>query len=974
MDDLATIAVNLNAHHPYDIYIGRAGRGRSGEWGNPFIVGVHGTREECVAKFRRWVWNADAAGSAEATEERRQWILDNAHTLRGKRLGCFCKPAACHGDVLAELADMTEAEVAPSVPMHTENINVLGDASAELLIVCDSIGAQTWETGKVMPDGAFDFFARHAHAAGINDAVAAFVTPSPPMPETCVGSDKRENAFIKQYHEEFRRAVAQFPNVKLIVCLGATATKQTLNRPCKITRVRGAMIRDTAYGVPVLPVYSPGHVLRQPHYTEIFETDLRTAGVLAANEWNPDAVEDGAKSAVYEWCLDLQPLLDNPPRMMAVDTESKGGRWYRGGKIIVTQITYREGHALLVPLDCDYWPGLGMRKRAALVDQLRRLLGPEYNIPVTGHNFGSDIHMFRKEGITVANWMHDSMQLAFVNDENMLEKSLAESTRRWVPELAGYSDAFDAKTDKEHMELVPHEDMRLYGGGDTDSCFRLTNRLVREARKDARNYNCYRRIQMPALRMFPRMEEHGMRVDKDALRALGGVVEKKEKELYENLIVQVPDSIKRRHADAGLKFSRPVFTIDCLFTPEGRGLTPIVFTKGTKALGEADRIPSTSAKDHLPYFEEDPFVKTLIEYQKLQKLRTSYVGWEGGKLIPQRRQNAAPKYTKHKGFWQYLSDSSCIHPSLFLHDTLTGRTNSRYPNGQNFPKRGDLAEAFRKIFIPPVGWGFVEADLSQAELRIAAWMAQEPTMLAIYNAAGGDIHTATACLVMGITPEAFKRLPKDVQKLKRYHAKAINFGLIYGMGWKKFRVYAKTTYRVDFTEEEAQRIRKLFFQYYSGLTAWHEATREFARNHGYVRALHGALRRLPNIHSPDEGIRGQAERQAINSPVQRFGSDLGLIGLTRFGRDCDWRVMRPAFFIHDSVIVAARLDHMEEAGSALKFYMQSAPLREWFGITPPLPILSDVSMSEVSLGDMQEREDIEACAPEWYRPELDLAA
>ena len=126
------------------------------------------------------------------------------------------------------------------------------------------------------------------------------------------------------------------------------------------------------------------------------------------------------------------------------------------------------------------------------------------------------------------------------------------------------------------------------------------------------------------------------------------------------------------------------------------------------------------------------------------------------------------------GFWKYIDDFGYIHPSSMLHRTVTGRTASADPNGQNFPKRGPLAKAYRKIFVARPGYTYVECDLSQAELRIAAWMAQEPTMLRIYQE-NGDIHMATAVIVSGLTQEAFDRLSEETRKEYRQKAKAVIF-------------------------------------------------------------------------------------------------------------------------------------------------------------------------------------------------------
>lgn len=277
-------------------------------------------------------------------------------------------------------------------------------------------------------------------------------------------------------------------------------------------------------------------------------------------------------------------------------------------------------------------------------------------------------------------------------------------------------------------------------------------------------------------------------------------------------------------------------------------------------------------------------------------------------------------------------------------------------------------------------------------------------MLAIYNS-GGDIHAATAAAVLGVDYDVFRTWKGDERPLievansipgsgeylrtlsgekrrtatvgdyydqKRFQAKAINFGFLYGMGWRKFMSYAKTEYGVDVTEQEAQDFRDTFFRLYPGLEAWHETMRAFAREHGYVRALHGATRHLPSINSDDFAMRGSAERFAINSPVQRFGSDLGLIAFERFSAQADAERMRVLNFVHDQLVAEARLDCVEEAGQSLKWVMQNPPLFDWFDIEPPLPILSDLEFGG-SLGTMEEQKGYEGIKPPWWNDDEDAA-
>ena len=304
--------------------------------------------------------------------------------------------------------------------------------------------------------------------------------------------------------------------------------------------------------------------------------------------------------------------------------------------------------------------------------------------------------------------------------------------------------------------------------------------------------------------------------------------------------------------------------------------------------------------------------------------------------------------------FEVAEDHSYLACGVFNH-------NSENPNGQNFPKRGPNATAYRRIFVAPPGYAVLEADLSQAELRISADMANDPTMLRIYRNKG-DIHTATALIVMQITMEEFKALPKSEQKAARSKAKAVNFGFIYGMGWRKFIGYAKTQYGVEFTDEEAQRIRIQFFEKYDMLPGWHEAMREFARKHKYVRSYSGRIRHLPMIDSDDEGTQAEAGRQAINSPVQEFGSSLGIMAIGRMHEEIDPKYLQPIAFVHDAIYCYVPLEYVEWGAKTLKWYMESNDIEEWFGVRMKCPIVADVSFG-MNFGDTIEMGEIDLDAP-----------
>jgi len=1178
-------------------------------------------------------------------------------------------------------------------PVKLKRLPTLGDMErARIAVVCDAPSQKSWDKCLPISDGALNLFASTATECDFKKDDFFFIAPCPPIPEEIEKNERRIAAHALPYQEQVKSIIEDM-QPDLIIFMGKWGGRVLTGKSVKITKARGTFISVNVAGTdyPVLPMLSPGHVYHRPELKDIFVTDFMMAMRLRDRKYNLAAVQaDISDTKDYRWCTDLSELLANPPKMISVDTETTGLKWWTAGtddpdavKILTVQIGLGKGRALVVPMDCDYYPELTPKKRAKLLGQLRKLL-ENPKIRKAGHNFKYDTHVLREDLNIYIDYDCDTQLLAFIVDENMQEKSLDECVRRWVPRLAGYNDELNKKLDKENMRSTSHEDMLEYGGGDVDATFDLALILTKLGKKDARQWNCYQRIILPAIKAFcDPVELYGVRVNTKVLTDLERELAIAEREQYDILIDQVPAAIKRKHADKGLKFSRAAFLVDILFTKQGLNLKPRVFTASTAKLPEDQRIPSVSAKQHLPFFIENPFVAQLSEYVKLEKLRSTYVG------VPYDEKKKGPT-----GFWQYIHNNE-IHPSFILHRTVTGRAacltgdtlisvlderglvpmrdikegdwvwsfndqlkpqaakvswsgktkkktkivrvsyltqgtrevksirctpdhlfrlrdgsyvradqlsaghrllsierqenergyrrvhftgcegrswpehrlvyqsmhseltehvhhvdecklnncpdnlegltneehgtrhrwtpkrtaqmkayraklkkenrlpaikrrtgknhpmyyeldvewakkvlwdnggkpsvfrdvydldytaimtklkaagvdwrairssfnsrgeriddallakakkantlheaaktlgvnfyrakelladdhnhavvgveylnqredvyditvpgthnfiangvcvhNSVNPNGQNFPKRGKLAKTYRKIFVARKGYKLLECDLSQAEIRIAAWMANEKNMIRIYKA-GGDIHAATAAHTMGLTLEQFNALDKDTKKAKRQQAKAVVFGYIYGMWWKKFKIYAKTDYNLDFTDEQAAKLREDFFSAYPGLVEWHEAMRDQVNKYGYVRALHGAKRNLPSVYSPEDYIKQEAQRQAINSPVQRFASDLGLMAMVRLTRDADPEVIRPLLFIHDALVVEVKEEFAEQAQGWIKYYFESAPLEKWFDIVPPLPIVADVSTG-YNLGEMEECEGVKAVKP-----------
>ena len=188
------------------------------------------------------------------------------------------------------------------------------------------------------------------------------------------------------------------------------------------------------------------------------------------------------------------------------------------------------------------------------------------------------------------------------------------------------------------------------------------------------------------------------------------------------------------------------------------------------------------------------------------------------------------------------------------------------------------------------------------------------------------------------------------------------FGFLYGMGWRKFIGYAKTQYQSVFTEDEAKRIRKAFFSKYRSLAPWHEAMRSFAQQNKFVRSFSGRVRHLPMIDSPEEYIQQEAGRQAINSPVQEFGSTLGVMALGRANEEINPQYLEIIGFIHDAIVAYVPCQYLDWGMKTLKRYMQTNPLHEWFGVDLQVPIIADAGFG-LHLGEIHECEGFSLTEP-----------
>jgi uracil-DNA glycosylase family 4 len=738
------------------------------------------------------------------------------------------------------------------------------------------------------------------------------------------------------FEEEVKRLKPE-----VILPMGAEAAKQVFGRAVKITKIRGVAEQFNKRTM-VLPMLNPMQVALYPQHEPTFRSDCATLGRLVDNNYDVDAAVEQTLGS-YEYVDDLNFLIDRKNAgefiTLAFDTEGTSLRWFAPDSAILTmQFAVKPGEAYMLAWDHPDKPRSNRWKKQ-IKNQLEQLLC-DPKVKVVGQNLKYDAGMMLAHTGLRIPIGGDTLMLATLLDENAITKNLDDLAKRYVPDMAGYADRFNLEVDKSKMIELPLDNKFLdYGCGDADCTLRLHDVLYAEVAKDPKLLAHYEHVSIPGLNALVGIESRGLYVDEAYVDEFETFMEGEVKRQYESLLRQVPRSIRRKHIEKGLKFSRKEFVLDILFNHEdGFRLTPKVFTKTTAKLDEDRKVPSTSSKDHLPYFFDTcPFTFELAEYVKQERILGTNV----------------------KGFKAKYIVDGMVRPTYALHRTVTGRTSSEDPNGQNFPKRGAIAKAYRKLFVAPEGYFILECDLSQAELRIAGDMANDPTMIKIYREEG-DIHTYTALIVMQVTMEEFLTLPKDEQKAARTKAKAVNFGFLYGMGWRKFIAYAKTQYGVEFSEKEAKRIRAEFFERYFKLPEWHKKMREFVREHQFVRSYSGRIRHLPMIESGDEGIQAEAERQAINSPVQEFGSSLGVMACGRMDSEVDESYLALVGFVHDAIYAYVPKQYIEWGAKTMAHYMETNPLEEWFNRKMKLPIVADASIGE-NLGETYELGKFDRC-------------
>ncbi|MGH3834116.1 MAG: DNA polymerase [Pseudonocardiaceae bacterium] len=512
-------------------------------------------------------------------------------------------------------------------------------------------------------------------------------------------------------------------------------------------------------------------------------------------------------------------------------------------------------------------------------------------------------------------WLIEFGALISATFDTMLAAHLVDENRSKALESLGREELGIPTWKIPNHDLInqPLPTVLKYNGQDTLVTARLYFALRKEIEAQPNLNRIFQKIMMPASRVITEVERSGIWIDRPKLHENWKIAEEKLENIEAQLMEWVPDETPYL-----VNFNPSKFLLWWLF--EYLGLPVLEISPKTG-------LPSLAEKVKFKLRPYHPVIDLLLERGMWYKYVSSFFS----------------------AYDELMDDLDRIHTTYKLTGTVTGRLSSGKADEEKVqakPQRGvNLQQVPRNLFVRRLfgaapGYVFVSADYSQVEFRIAAMMANAESVFQIY-ARGEDVHMIMAMQLTGKPKE-------QITKEERKRAKWVNFGFIYGMSWRTFIDTVWRGYQIKITEEEAKKARRTFFQTFPEFARWHEEQKKFARENGYVSSLIGRIRHLPNIRSNSASVRNEAERQAINSPVQSLASDLTLLSVIRIDEQAkrcglDMRVLGT---VHDEALYEIAEADLPEALPLIHSTMQELPIDKIFGINITVPLIANIKCSK----------------------------
>ncbi|MEG2358595.1 DNA polymerase I [Acinetobacter sp.] len=553
-------------------------------------------------------------------------------------------------------------------------------------------------------------------------------------------------------------------------------------------------------------------------------------------------------------------------KRFAFDTETTSLD-YRVAQIVGFSVAFDAQDAYYVPLAHDYEGAPQQLNRDLVLAQIKPVL-EDASVQKIGHHLKYDAHVLENHGIALRGWYFDTMLASYVLNSVATRHGMDDVARLYLSHLTTTFEQLAGKGAKQKtFNQIEIAAAAHYAAEDAHVTYRLYEVLDARLRQHPELANILHNVEMPVARVLTMMEENGIELNLEFLDQLGAEFAKTMQDL-ENRITEL--------AGEAFNVSSPKQVGEVLF--EKLGL------KGGKKTATGQYSTSESVLEKI----EHPIAGLILEYRGLSKLKSTYT--DG--LLKQAN-----------------NDTRRVHTSYHQALTATGRLSSTDPNLQNIPVREDIGRQIRKAFVAPKGRVLLAADYSQIELRLMAHFSQDEALVDAFKH-GQDVHRRTAAEVLGIPLE-------EVSSNQRRQAKAVNFGLLYGMS--EFGL----TRQLGFSREESRSYIGKYFQRYPGVLEYMERTRQVAREQGFVETILGRRLYTPDIMASNKMVKQGAERAAINAPLQGSAADIIKMAMIEVDKILPKDQAKMLLQVHDELVFEADEAIADELALKLQEVMQS---------------------------------------------------
>ncbi|MGD2155266.1 MAG: DNA polymerase I [Anaerolineales bacterium] len=581
----------------------------------------------------------------------------------------------------------------------------------------------------------------------------------------------------------------------------------------------------------------------------------------------------------------LVQVVDNPEALqslvkrllgadvIAFDTETTSTD-QMDADLVGISLAVKEGVGYYIPVGHEQNKG----SQLPISDVLEALKKPlsEVKIPKVGHNLKYDFVVLNRLGLRVSPLGFDTMIAEWLT--NPSSRNLGLKNLAWVRlnhQMTNIVELIGKGKNQRSMAEVQISEAAAYAVDDASVTLRLKKILEKELER-INVSDLFNNLEMPLITVLADMEMAGVNLDTEFLSHMSDDLDDRMIEIERQITNEVGEEF---NLNSPQQLSHALFDTLALKPPDRTKRTSSGYYSTAASILESIR-------------NKHPVVEMVLEYRELSKLKSTYV-------------DALPQQVNHK--------TGRVHTSYNQAGSVTGRIASSNPNLQNIPIRTSIGRKVRRAFVASPGYKLLAVDYSQVELRIAAHLAQDEAMLNAFRA-GQDIHTATASAIYDI---ALSEVSSD----QRRHAKAINFGLIYGMS--PFGL-TRTT---NLTLAEAEDFVKAYFERFPGIKQYLGSIRRKAAENGFVETLMGRRRYFPGLQrSSNRNVRNREEREAINAPIQGTAADIIKIAMLHVHKSLAKAGLSASMLlqVHDELVLECPSNQLNETSDLVRREMEGA--------------------------------------------------